>query len=346
MKKIVTFGFVVSILFLLILIYGYQLSRTQTDSPQETNKPPKTQKSIDPLSVEATKQQVFPGSNITIESTLFAGINYKRYYASYISEGLKIFGLLTVPTDAPPAGGYPAIIFNHGYIAPEEYRTTERYVAYLDGFARNGYVVFKSDYRGHDKSEGAPTGVYWSNGYTTDVLNALASIKAYKDVNPQKIGMWGHSMGGYITLRSMVVSKDVKAGVIWGGVVASHVDLLRNWRRSVPFVPSARVSGTISSTRQQFIDKYGQPEDNPDVWSSISPINYVSDLTSPIQLHHGLADETVPWEFSEKLKLAMEKAAKSVEYFTYEDADHNLSGSAFGPAMDRSIKFFDTYLKS
>ncbi len=48
-----------------------------------------------------------------------------------------------------PDNGRPAIIFNHGYIPPEVYRTTERYVAYQDGFARNGYVTFKSDYRGH-----------------------------------------------------------------------------------------------------------------------------------------------------------------------------------------------------
>ena len=46
------------------------------------------------------------------------------------------------------------IVFNHGYIPPAEYRTTERYVAYVDGFARNGYIVFRPDYRGHDQSEG------------------------------------------------------------------------------------------------------------------------------------------------------------------------------------------------
>src|SRR4030065_676050 len=62
--------------------------------------------------------------------------------------------LLSVPFGDPPASGWPAIIFNHGFIPPDEYRTTERYVAYVDGFARNGYIVFRSDYRGHGDSDG------------------------------------------------------------------------------------------------------------------------------------------------------------------------------------------------
>ena len=76
------------------------------------------------------------GSDIVIEQTLQAGANYQRYLASYQSEGLKIYALLTVPNGAKPASGWPAIVFNHGYIPPEQYRTTERYVAYVDGVAK------------------------------------------------------------------------------------------------------------------------------------------------------------------------------------------------------------------
>ena len=89
---------------------------------------------------------------------------------------------MTVPNGDPPATGWPVIIFNHGYIAPAEYRTTERYVAYTDGFSRNGYIVFKPDYRGNGKSEGIAQGSYYSPGYTIDVLNALSSIKKYPGV--------------------------------------------------------------------------------------------------------------------------------------------------------------------
>src|SRR5205814_1073917 len=82
--------------------------------------------------------------------------NYRQYVASYLSDGLKIFALLTVPNGAKPASGWPVIIFNHGYIPPTVYRTTERYVAYIDAFARSGYIVFKPDYRGFGSSQGTP----------------------------------------------------------------------------------------------------------------------------------------------------------------------------------------------
>jgi cephalosporin-C deacetylase-like acetyl esterase len=112
--------------------------------------------------IEQMRQQVYPGSEITIEETLEAGDNYDRYLASYLSEGNKIFALLTVPQGEKPESGWPVIIFNHGYIPPAQYRTTERYIAYVDGFARNGYIVFRSDYRGHGSSEGEASGGYGS----------------------------------------------------------------------------------------------------------------------------------------------------------------------------------------
>ena len=104
---------------------------------------------LNPLMIEVMRQQEYPGSKIVIEETLAPGTNYNRYVASYQSEENKIFALLTVPRGTKPATGWPVIIFNHGYIPPAIYRTTERYVAYVDAFARNGYIVLKSDYRGH-----------------------------------------------------------------------------------------------------------------------------------------------------------------------------------------------------
>lgn len=296
---------------------------------------------LDPLSIELLKKGQYPGSDIVIEQTLDPGSSYKRYYASYKSEGLKIFALLTIPSGTPPEGGWPAIIFNHGYIPPEQYKTTEKYVAYVDGFARSGYIVFRSDYRGHDKSEGEATGAYGSSGYTIDVLNALASVKKLKEANPTRIGMWGHSLGGYITLRSMVVSKDIKAGVIWAGVVGSYEDLLNNWRRpqATPFpLPSG-----ARRWRQQLVEKYGQPQDNPDFWNSISANSYLKDISGPLQLHHGTADESVPLLFSQKLEAQMKDAGKEVELYVYEGNDHNLSQS-FSQAMQRSIDFFNFHL--
>ncbi len=295
-----------------------------------------------PMSIAALRQGIYPGSQIVIDKELAAGLNYHRYYVHYLSEGLKIYALLTVPNAEPPTAGFPAIIFNHGYIPPDVYRTTERYIAYVDRLAQAGYVVFRIDYRGHDKSEGLASGAYGSSGYAIDVMNAVASIKKYPSVNPEKLGMWGHSMGGYLTLRAMVSSTDIKAGVIWAGVVASYPEMLYNWHRTGSFTPSP--SSTGRGWRDGWLETYGSPEQNPAFWASISANSYLADLSGPIQLHHGTADEDVPLDFSIRLAEQIRAAGGQVEFYTYDKDNHNISHN-FTQAMTRSIEFFDKLLK-
>jgi uncharacterized protein len=310
------------------------LTATPTPVPTATPVP-------NPLEIPAMRAREYPGSDIVIEKVLDPGVNYNRYYVSYLSEGLKIYALMTVPMGEKPATGWPAIIFNHGYIPPEVYVTTERYVAYVDLIARSGYIVFRSDYRGHDRSEGEARGAYGAPDYTVDVLNAVSSVKRYADADPNRIGMWGHSMGGYITLRAMVIRDDIKAGVIWGGVVASYPDLMTKWRRG----PSAVVpTPNPRSWRNSLVQQYGPPEENPGFWNSISANSYLQDISGPLQLHHSTTDEEVPVEFSETLFYQMLDAQKYVELYKYEGDNHNISNN-FGTAMQRTIEFFDRYVK-
>jgi dipeptidyl aminopeptidase/acylaminoacyl peptidase len=292
-----------------------------------------------PLQIEAMRAREYPGSDIVIESTLDPGDNYNRYYVSYLSEGLKIYALLTVPGGNKPPSGWPVVVFNHGYIPPEVYRTTERYIAYVDQIARSGYIVFRSDYRGHDRSDGVAGGVYSQPNYTVDVLNAVASVKRYPEADPNRIGMWGHSMGGYITLRSMVITRDIKAGVIWAGVVAPFPDLYTRWNPGAMY--SAPSPGSFVYSLEQ---AFGSVEANPTFWDSISANAYLRDLNGPIQLHHGTADADVPWEFSEMLYADMLEANQVVEFYTYDGDNHNISNS-FSLAMQRTIEFFNRYLE-
>ncbi|MCX6724489.1 MAG: alpha/beta fold hydrolase [Candidatus Shapirobacteria bacterium] len=299
-----------------------------------------------PLSITVMRNRTYPGSNLTIEKTLSSGSNYNQYIASYKSDGLKIYGLLTIPKGQKPQNGWPVIIFNHGYIQPDLYKTTERYAAYVDEFARNDYIVFKPDYRGNGNSEGQPEGAYYSSAYATDVLNALTTLKNYKDANPEKIGMWGHSMGGNITLRDIVVdTKDIKVAVIWGGVVGSYDDLINNWQRKVKYQPSVRELALRNNYRQKLTDTYGTPTTNPDFWQVVDPTYHLTDITTPVQLHTGGNDEEVPVAFSVSLKDKLEKAGKTVEYYNYPGGDHNISSPNFEPAMKRSLDFFNKYLK-
>jgi dipeptidyl aminopeptidase/acylaminoacyl peptidase len=232
------------------------------------------------------------------------------------------------------------VIFNHGYIPPDLYRSTERYAAYVDAFARAGYIVLRPDYRGHGASEGEARGAYGDPGYTIDVLNAVASIKRYPDADPNRIGMWGHSMGGFITLRAMVTSGDIKAGVIWAGVVASYADLLSLWADFA----GLNISEQAREWQAVLVERYGTPQTNPEFWNAISANSYLDDLSGPVQLHHGMADAVVPKEFSDLLYQEILLAGKPVEYYTYLGDDHNI-GRNFETAMARSVAFMDAHVK-
>jgi dipeptidyl aminopeptidase/acylaminoacyl peptidase len=293
------------------------------------------------MSIVVMRAGSYPGSDIHIELELTPGGNYHRYYASYMSQGLKIYALLTVPEGEMPVGGWPAVVFNHGYVETDLYRTTVGYEAHIDHLASAGYIVFKIDYRGNAGSAGVGLGAYDDPGYTVDVLNAVASLQRFPQANPQEIGMWGHSMGGFLVLRAMVISHAIKAGVIWGGVVASYDEMLCCWNDVDPTpVPGPNTHGW----RIDWLRQYGTPEEDPQFWDSISATTYLADLSGPLQLHQGTADTEVQVTFAETLAQGIQAAGKSVELYTYQGDNHDLSNS-FDLAMSRTIQFFDTYLK-
>ncbi len=291
------------------------------------------------------RAKAYPGSAITVESTLSPGSGYNRYIVSYQSDGLKLYGLLTVPTGNKPAGGWPVILLNHGYIPPPEYSTEQSYAGIVAPMAASGYIVFKPDYRGNGSSQGMPCQPYICPDYVTDSLNALASIKQYPDANPDKIGVWGHSMGGNITLHELVISHDLKAAVLMAGVVGSYSGLLDWWKQRVATgVLTTQNDIRTNELVDAMVSLHGTPQSNPAYWNAIDPTAFISDIQTPALIQVGTADTVVPPNFSQELAAQMQQSGKIVSLHIYPGADHNLSPDTAG-AVEEAISYFNQYLK-
>lgn len=296
------------------------------------------------LTIAALLELEIEGSEITFEERLADGANYTRYIASYISEGNRIYGLLTVPFGEVPPGGFKAIVFNHGFIPPQSYRTTERYVAYVDTLARYGFVVFKIDMRGHGNSEGEPTGSYFSPAYTIDAIAALKSLQTLEYVDPDGIGMWGHSMAGNLVLRAMLIEPAIKAGVIWAGAVYSYDDYTA-YRISDPSSRSAALAESPGRRRgRELRAAYGDPDTSVPFWRAVSLTEHIELLQSPLQIHHAVDDTVVNIGYSRGLAAVLLESGKVYEYYEYAGGGHDINSPYFEQAMLRTVEFFRKYL--
>lgn len=301
----------------------------------KNNEDTKKLESLHPMSIAGLRQGNYPGGKFIIEEQLANGTNYEQYIVSYLSEGLKIYGLLTVPLDEKPADGWPAIIFIHGYIPPAQYSTTDNYPTYQARLANAGFVTFKPDLRGHGNSEGQPVSAHYSEKYVVDTLYAINYLKNYPEVNPDRIGYWGHSNGGEIGLRTILISDDIKVASFWAGVVGSYIDMFETYNDKIGFLRN------VTST--ELVMEHGLPSTNPQFWNQLDPYNFLDDIHIPIELQHGTADESVPVELSLSLKNALENLNKYVTYYQYPGADHNISQNV-STAFERSIKFYRSNL--
>jgi dipeptidyl aminopeptidase/acylaminoacyl peptidase len=328
-------------------------SLSPTIGPDPTNTPIPTPTEIvfeigQELTIEYLRELEISGSEITFQERLSPGYNYARHLVSYVSEGNKIYGLLTVPFEEPPVGGFKAVVFNHGYIPPDVYRTTERYGAYVDYLARSGFVVFKIDFRGHGNSEGFPSGSYFSPGYTIDAITALKSLQTLDYIDPDGIGMWGHSMAGNLVLRAMLVEPEIQAGVIWAGAVYSYQDFLTYGISDHTYRPPAPPGDLeedqhLKGTRLVF-EAHGWPDLDHPFWQAVSLTENIAYLEKPIQLHHAQDDPVVSINYSFGLAGVLLDRGLDYEFYSYDRGGHNLVSPSFDQAMLRTVEFFEDNL--
>ena len=322
-------------------------------------------------------QRPFPFAEITIpylrsrnyesslgeRSQVSPNSNYTSYLTSYNSEGFKVNGLLTIPKGEKPQEGFPAIVFVHGYIPPKNYQTLVNYSSYVDYLAKNGFVVFKIDLRGHGNSEGEPGGSYYSSDYIIDVLNARTALQRlggsvkgkegenltlnglpFPLVDPGKIGLWGHSMAGNVVSRALAAKPDIPAVVIFAGAVYTYEDFSEFSIQDNSYQPPPSDSPSRQK-RNEMLELYGQFDPNSDFWKQVPMTNYLADIKGAISLNHAKDDNVVDIAYSRNLNSILNKTSIPHELNEYDSGGHNLTGAAFNQAMENAVDFFNKYLK-
>lgn len=283
-------------------------------------------------------------SSLIVQNQVAETASYTSFLAAYDSDGLTINGLLTQPKGEMPQGGWPAIVFVHGYIPPQQYRTTENYNSYVDYLAKNGFVVFKIDLRGHNQSEGEPSGGYYSGDYVIDTLNARAALQSTSFINPQKIGLWGHSMAGNIVFRAFVAKQDVAAIVIWAGAVYTYSDFSDYSIEDNSYQPP-RPDSSQAKKRELLWELHGNFDPNDSFWQQVPGTNYLEGVSGALQMNHAVDDGVVSVEYSRNLMRILDKTTIAHELEEYPSGGHNLTGAAFSQAMQNTVEFFKAYLK-
>ncbi len=275
-------------------------------------------------SVPYLRERTYQGGKIKIEETLVSEANYTSYIFSYPSDNLKIFGMMNVPNGNGP---FPVIILNHGYFNQTSFSSGDGTRAMADILAAKGYITLASDYRGFGKSENdAQKSRGHSPNYAIDILNLISSVKSLTKADTNRIGMWGHSMGGEVSLRSLEATNKIKAAVLWAPTSTNASD-------NAAFYSRGQRAGLPS------------PSQNQNVQQDTSPINYLKYILTPISLHQGLADTEVKPEWSKQLNQALIKEGKKVEYFEYPGQDHNFRNLGWDIIAKRTVDFFDKYVK-
>ena len=291
------------------------------------------------LTIPYLRSLDYQASPITFERKLRALTNYEEYYVSFNAGDLTQYALLTKPLAATVDEKVPAIIFLHGYIPPSEYQTTKKYEDYVAYLANQGFAVMKLDFRGHDQSEGKPTGAYFSSGYVIDSLVAYESIKKLDFVDANKIGYWGHSMSGNVTLRAMAVNDDIKAGVIWAGAGFSYADLQKYRIQDFSYVrPTSPTPMASDSPRRSL---FSAEDEIPEFWNYVAATNYMENMDGKLQLHHAVNDNVVNVDYSRDLSYILNDKGLSHEFYEYQNGGHNLNSPSFTLAMQRTVKFYN-----
>jgi len=162
------------------------------------------------------------------------------------------------------------------------------------------------------------------------MLDLIASLNSLTVINNKKLGMWGHSNGGQISLSLLEVTSKPIPTVLWAPV-------------SKPFPYSILYYTDESPDEGKALRKtVAQFEEDYDILDFTIGRRFEK-ITAPIEIHQGTADDAVPVEWSNELAAKLRLSNPNITYYTYPGADHNLRPS-WDTVAARSLAFFIKYL--
>lgn len=251
---------------------------------------------------------------------------YTRQEVTYRSDETTISGVLLEPAGDGP---FPAVVLNHGYIDPAVYVTGQGMAREQDFLAREGWVVLHTDYRGHAASD--PAGPLEHDvrlGYARDALAAAKTLRQLDAVDPDRVAMFGRSMGGGVTLNALVMEPDVvDAAVVHASVSSDFVDNLRQFTE--PNRPE-RV--------EAMSERWGSPEESPGFYGDLSSRTYADRVEAPVLMIHGALDDTCPVEWARESERIFTEEGADVTLRVYDREGHTFDAD-WPDAMRRTLAF-------
>ncbi len=237
---------------------------------------------------------------------------------TYLSGGLRVTGFVYRPAEA--GAGRPALVFNRGGNL-EFGRIGLSELLFMRRFAREGFVVAASQYRGNDGGEGREE---FGGADVDDVLALFPLLRAQPGVDSERLYVVGHSRGGMMTYLALARGAPVKAAVAWAGPAD-----LEGWARFRPEVEANVLAPLIPGFR----------EGRAEALRERSAIHWPERLRAPLMIVHGTADRAVPAEQSVALAERLKALGAEVELVLYPDDDHALSRS-LDAAVARMLGWF------
>ena len=222
-------------------------------------------------------------------------------------DGQTLHYSMIKPANFDATKKYPVFLFTYG--GPHSQRVTRTWGNYFDQYmAQQGFVVFRLDNRGSSRRERQFTDVIYNNlgkNEVEDQVTGIDWLAQQSFVDPKRVGVFGWSYGGFMTLRLLAAASDK---IAMGVSVAPVTD----W------------SLYDTHYTEQFVG--ATPKSDPDAYARSGVFAHLDGLKSPLLLIHGMADDNVLFTNSTRLIDELVKRNVQFDLMTYPGAKHGISG--------------------